>query len=94
MLLSWRPQQQPPGLQASSALQSLSHWDCCAAVGVLTAVSYVRVSCLCLSVLQRLLDYIKPDFVHIMEAGKITTTGGMELVDTLESGGYAMLKTV
>jgi Fe-S cluster assembly ATP-binding protein len=43
--------------------------------------------------LQRLLDYIKPDFVHIMEAGKITTTGGMDLVDTLESGGYAMLKT-
>jgi Fe-S cluster assembly ATPase SufC len=29
-----------------------------------------------------------------MEAGRITTTGGMELVDTLESGGYAMLKTV
>lgn len=43
---------------------------------------------------RRLLDYIKPDFVHIMEAGRITTTGGMELVDTLESGGYAMLKTV
>lgn len=42
---------------------------------------------------QRLLDYIKPDYVHIMEAGRITTTGGMELVDTLESGGYAMLKT-
>jgi Fe-S cluster assembly ATP-binding protein len=29
---------------------------------------------LCLR-LQRLLDYIKPDFVHIMEAGRITTTG-------------------
>lgn len=43
--------------------------------------------------LQRLLDYIKPDFVHIMETGRITTTGGMEIVDTLEQGGYAMLKS-
>jgi Fe-S cluster assembly ATP-binding protein len=47
----------------------------------------------CLSSLQRLLDYIKPDYVHVMEAGRITTTGGMEIVDTLEEGGYAMLKT-
>lgn len=40
---------------------------------------------------QRLLDYIQPDFVHIMEAGRIKTTGGMELVDQLEAGGYATL---
>jgi Fe-S cluster assembly ATP-binding protein len=38
-----------------------------------------------------LLDYIKPDFVHIMESGRIKTTGGMELVDQLEAGGYATL---
>lgn len=50
--------------------------------------------CYCITALQRLLDYIRPDFVHIMEAGRITTTGGMELVDTLEAGGYAMLKTL
>ena len=43
--------------------------------------------------MQRLLDYIKPDFVHIMEAGRITQTGGMDLVDQLEAGGYAMLST-
>lgn len=41
--------------------------------------------------LQRLLDYIKPEFVHIMEAGRITQTGGMDLVDQLEAGGYATL---
>jgi hypothetical protein len=40
---------------------------------------------------QRLLDYIRPDFVHIMEAGRITTTGDMTLVDQLEAGGYATL---
>jgi len=42
---------------------------------------------------QRLLDYIKPQYVHIMEAGRITQTGGMDLVDQLEAGGYAMLST-
>ena len=28
-----------------------------------------------------------------MEAGAITTTGGMEIVDTLEAGGYALLQS-
>lgn len=64
---------------------------------VATAVNGLKTperSVLMVTHYRRLLDYIKPDFVHIMEAGKITTTGGMELVDTLESGGYAMLKTL
>jgi Fe-S cluster assembly ATP-binding protein len=42
---------------------------------------------------KRLLDYIKPDKVHIMQKGQIITTGGMDLVDTLESGGYAALSS-
>ncbi|EFJ47262.1 iron-sulfur cluster assembly protein [Volvox carteri f. nagariensis] len=40
---------------------------------------------------KRLLDYIKPDFVHIMQAGEIVKTGDMGLVDQLEAGGYATL---
>lgn len=44
-----------------------------------------------LSWLQRLLDYIKPDFVHIMQAGSIVRTGDMGLVDQLEADGYAFL---
>jgi Fe-S cluster assembly ATP-binding protein len=38
---------------------------------------------------QRLLDYIKPDFVHIMANGKIIKTGGPELALELEEKGYA-----
>lgn len=38
---------------------------------------------------QRLLDYIKPDVVHIMAAGKIIKTGGPELAQELEEKGYA-----
>lgn len=38
---------------------------------------------------QRLLDYIKPDVVHVMSAGKIIKTGGPELALELEAKGYA-----
>ena len=38
---------------------------------------------------QRLLDYVKPDFVHVLEGGRITRTGGPELALELEQHGYA-----
>lgn len=38
---------------------------------------------------QRLLDYIKPDFVHVLADGKIVRTGGAELALELEEKGYA-----
>ena len=38
---------------------------------------------------QRLLDYIKPDLVHVMVDGKIVRTGGPELALVLERQGYA-----
>ena len=37
---------------------------------------------------QRLLNYIKPDFVHIMKDGKIVKTGGPSLVKEIEEVGY------
>lgn len=37
---------------------------------------------------QRLLNYIKPDFVHVMMAGKIIKSGGIELAVELEANGY------
>lgn len=37
---------------------------------------------------QRLLDYIVPDFVHVMAQGQIITSGGKELALQLESRGY------
>ena len=38
---------------------------------------------------QRLLDYIKPDVVHVLAGGKIQKTGGPELALRLEEKGYA-----
>ena len=38
---------------------------------------------------QRLLEYIKPDFVHVLVDGKIVQSGGPELAETLEESGYA-----
>jgi Fe-S cluster assembly ATP-binding protein len=40
---------------------------------------------------QRLLDHIKPDFVHIMAAGRIVKSGGPELALEVEHNGYADL---
>jgi len=41
---------------------------------------------------QRLLDYIKPDFVHIMMQGRIVKSGGAELAERVEKDGYDWLK--
>ena len=38
---------------------------------------------------QRLLDYVKPDFVHVLADGRIVKTGGPELALELEEDGYA-----
>ncbi|MEN8678966.1 MAG: Fe-S cluster assembly ATPase SufC [Akkermansiaceae bacterium] len=42
---------------------------------------------------QRLLDYIKPDHVHVMADGQIVKSGGAELALELEESGYDFLKT-
>ena len=41
---------------------------------------------------QRLLDYIQPDFVHVLMDGKIVHSGGRELALELEAKGYDWLK--
>jgi Fe-S cluster assembly ATP-binding protein len=41
---------------------------------------------------QRLLDYIKPDKVHVMADGRIVKSGGPELALELEKSGYDFLK--
>jgi FeS assembly ATPase SufC len=38
---------------------------------------------------QRLLDYVEPDFVHVLAAGRIVKSGGAELALELEREGYA-----
>jgi Fe-S cluster assembly ATP-binding protein len=40
---------------------------------------------------QRLLDYITPDYVHVLSAGRIIKSGGPELALELERQGYAWL---
>jgi Fe-S cluster assembly ATP-binding protein len=41
---------------------------------------------------QRLLEYIVPDYVHVMSEGKIVRTGGKELALELEERGYDWIK--
>lgn len=41
---------------------------------------------------QRLLDYIQPDFVHVLVAGRIVRSGGKELALQLEEKGYGWIE--
>lgn len=50
-------------------------------------------SCLLITHYQRLLDYIKPDFVHIMINGKIVKSGKEELISKIDQEGYDWVKT-
>ena len=51
---------------------------------------YKKESCgiLLITHYQRLLDYIKPDYVHIIKDGKIIKTGDNNLVKEIEKYGY------
>ena len=43
---------------------------------------------------QRLLDYVKPDYIHVMQDGKIIKTGTAELAHELELKGYEWLNSI
>lgn len=61
----------------SEGVNSLSGGD----IGILVITHY-----------QRLLNYIKPEFVHIMYDGRIVETGGPELALKLEEHGYDWIR--
>ena len=42
---------------------------------------------------QRLLDYIIPDYVHVLSSGRIVKSGGKELAHELEKKGYGWIET-
>lgn len=48
--------------------------------------------CLLITHYQRLLEHVKPDYVHVMIDGKIVKTGGADLAIELESKGYDWLE--
>ncbi len=54
-------------------------------------IMHAEMSLLLITHYQRLLDYIKPDVVHVMLDGKIVQTGGADLALKLESQGYDWL---
>ena len=49
--------------------------------------------CLIITHYQRLLDHVKPDFVHVMINGQLVMSGGPELALKLEDQGYDWLDT-
>lgn len=60
--------------------------------GGVNKLSTPQNSSLVITHYQRLLNYIIPDFIHVMENGRIIITGGKELALELEEKGYDWLK--
>jgi Fe-S cluster assembly ATP-binding protein len=58
----------------------------------LTHYASPEVGILLITHYQRLLDYVKPDFVHVMVDGKIARSGGSDLAQKLEELGYKWIK--
>ncbi len=58
------------------------------------AVRGPQVGVLLITHYQRLLNYIQPDYVHVMSAGRIVRSGGPELALELEEKGYDWLKEI
>ncbi|MFA5560381.1 MAG: Fe-S cluster assembly ATPase SufC [Acholeplasmataceae bacterium] len=48
--------------------------------------------CILITHYQRILDHIKPTFVHIMIDGKIVLSGGQELIEKIDQNGYEWVK--
>jgi Fe-S cluster assembly ATP-binding protein len=49
---------------------------------------HAETSYLLITHYQRILNYIRPDHVHVMVSGRIARSGGVELAEELEASGY------
>lgn len=58
--------------------------------GVKKIVDKYQTGILIITHYQRILKYLKPDHVHVMIAGKIAESGGIEVVERLEKKGYGI----
>lgn len=58
------------------------------AKGVKKVISQNKTGVLIITHYQRILEYLKPDMVHVMVGGKIAKSSGTELVTELEKSGY------
>jgi Fe-S cluster assembly ATP-binding protein len=58
------------------------------ALGVKKIIAKHQTGVIVITHYQRILKYLKPDFVHVMKAGQIVRTGSGELAKELESAGY------
>ena len=64
-----------------------------AAKGIKIAVMQNKTSAIIITHYRRILDYVKPDYVHIVINGQIVNTGGSSLVKKLEKNGYKSFKS-
>ncbi len=64
------------------------------AQGAQTIVNRFHTGIIIITHYQRILQFLRPDFVHVLAGGKIVTSGGVELADKLEKEGYAQYQNL
>jgi Fe-S cluster assembly ATP-binding protein len=60
--------------------------------GGVNALRHAQRAMLVITHYQRLLDYIVPDYVHVLSGGRIVKSGGKELALELEKKGYGWIE--
>ncbi len=63
------------------------------AQGIRSVFEQQKMGILLITHYQRILNYLKPDFVHVMAHGNIVRSGGSELAHALEKNGYEQFIT-
>lgn len=58
------------------------------AAGIKTNIDKYKTGVLLITHYQRILDYVQPNFVHVVIKGEVVASGGQELVAQLETDGY------
>ena len=78
-----------PGIAILDEIDSGLDVDALKVVGdAVNAMRNPDFGCLIITHYQRILDYIKPDFVHVMMHGKIVKSGDIELMKKIDQEGY------
>jgi Fe-S cluster assembly ATP-binding protein len=77
-----------PKIAVLDEIDSGLDMDTLKTVGELVRNSLKATGLLVITHYERIMDYIKPDFIHIISDGKIVKTGGIEILKAVKEKGY------
>ena len=95
IFLSFQYPEEIPGLTVEDFLRTDSGLDIDATKIVFEGVQKLKTKDTALLIIthyDKVLEYLKPDFVHVLMDGKIVKSGGIEIVEAIEKDGYGKMR--